>query len=764
MSDSLRIITYNVQCRSWGMEVGADEAIPPSETAEARAMAISENLLASSHDYDVVLLNEVFDEDARDVFAGSLLGRWPFAVVKADFLDVQVAWPGKPFVGINPLALALGLSGVSLLAGWASLGTPKLEDSGLMLFSRWPFALQPLTDQLLSLLDPFAVSELTPLGFPIVGFMPYDDSSGSDAWAAKGLLYARIARDFTHTYHVFASHTQADSERVSENATVRARQFFDAGDFVVESAGGSIGNEHVFVLGDLNVAGGQANVALDTTTREWATRFISPGVFANDLVDVWGREQCPGGFPPLPDGTPQGPYGPRDPGPTAQVVYSPPEQRLDYVLRSRGSDLVAQHLYVDHAVAELPPGSEGLGFLSDHRPLGVDFFPRQPDNSPDRPVLVVADPDYHDANELFDAQVRWYRIDRHGTYNLWLLSDQDVRHEVYLDTDLSRPRQQYREEVDPDRGPKFVIPSAPFLVKIFLGDRGGEGGYEFRVHRHDGASPQEAIDLVPGQTYDGAFPASQLLGTDTSFAPWDDTDSMWFVLDSTRLDVPDPIRLSVTVTPRDHADSGCGVRVGLLDGPPPLVPVDEAWSDGSPVTLTWEAKPEQRFFVTVTRADTAGVPLTFHIAATTSVTLFLGGVTGLPQLACVEETSGWGSDDIAFQLEADGRLIRAISNDEVGDMDDEDIRDLGSWLTSTVAYTTSIQATVIEDDDIDPDDVGSRVVPTLPTGSLTTGQLAPGVEVITVNPDQSVRVSATVDVDDGHYEFRHTLSRWHEQA
>ncbi len=764
MSDSLRILTYNVQCRSWAMEVGADMSIPPSETAEKRAETISENLLSSPRDYDVVCLNEVFDEDARAVFAGNLLGRWPFAVLKADFLDVEVAWPGKPVVGINPLALALNLSGASFFAGWATLGNPKLEDSGLMLFSRWPFALQPLTDQLLSLLDPFAVSELTPLGFPTLGFMPYDDSTGADAWAAKGILYARIERDPAHTYHLFASHTQADSSRVSENETVRARQFLDAGDFVVESVGGSIGSEHVFLLGDLNIAGGQTNVPLDATTAEWSQRFASPGVFADDMVDVWGREQCPGGTPPLPDGTPQGPYGPRDTGPTAQVVYPPPSQRLDYLFRSKSSELVAQHVYVNHALAELPPGSEGLGYLSDHRPLGIDLFPRHPDNSPDRPVLVDADPDYHDTNELFDAQVRWYRIDRHGTYNLWLLSDQEVRHEVYLDTDLSRPRQQYREEFDPDRGPKFVIPSAPFLIKVFLGARGGEGSYELRVHRHEGASPHEAIDLVPGQTYPGAFPASQLLDTDTPFAPWDDTDSMWFILDPTRLDVAGPIGLTVTVTPHNHADTGCRVTVGLLDGPPPLIPVEEGSSDGDPVTVKWEAKPEQRFYVTVTRGDTAGAPLTFDVTATTSVTLFLGGTTGLPQLVCVVETSGWGSDDIAFRLEADGVLVRAISNDEVGDMDEEDTRDLGSWLTAPVAYSTALTATVTEEDDIDPDDVGARTVPTLPDGPLTTGPLAPGVAITQVNPDQSVRISTTVDVDDGHYDFRHTLSRWHEQA
>ena len=41
MSDLLRILTFNTQLRSWGMEAGADEAIPPSTTAEERAELIA---------------------------------------------------------------------------------------------------------------------------------------------------------------------------------------------------------------------------------------------------------------------------------------------------------------------------------------------------------------------------------------------------------------------------------------------------------------------------------------------------------------------------------------------------------------------------------------------------------------------------------------------------------------------------------------------------------------------------------------------------
>jgi hypothetical protein len=106
MSDSLRILTYNTQLRSWAMEVGADGWIIPSKTAEERAKLIAQNVLTSVHDYDIVCFNEVFDEDARDVFISELLIRYPYAVTKADVSGVEVAWPGKP---ILPLELATAL-------------------------------------------------------------------------------------------------------------------------------------------------------------------------------------------------------------------------------------------------------------------------------------------------------------------------------------------------------------------------------------------------------------------------------------------------------------------------------------------------------------------------------------------------------------------------------------------------------------------------------------------------------------------------------
>ena len=140
---------------------------------------------------------------------------------------------------------------------------------------------------------------------------------------------------------------------------------------------------------------------------------------------------------------------------------------------------------------------------------------------------------------------------------------------------------------------------------------------------------------------------------------------------------------------------------------------------------------------------------------------FLGKVKG----AEVKDTDGF--DGLKSQVPPSSRravVLRAISNDEIGDFDDDDVRDLSQWLPAFTVYVNGVEVKVIEEDDISANDVGTRTIGVLPIGALAVGDLAPGVRVERVNPDTSARVIATIDVDDGTYEFRCTLARWHEQA
>jgi hypothetical protein len=112
-----------------------------------------------------------------------------------------------------------------------------------------------------------------------------------------------------------------------------------------------------------------------------------------------------------------------------------------------------------------------------------------------------------------------------------------------------------------------------------------------------------------------------------------------------------------------------------------------------------------------------------------------------------------------LSLAHDGKLLRNISNSEIGDMDQDDVRDLDQWIPDVVAYLDHIGITVIEEDDIDDDDVGQGQVPPV---KLLSG--APNVSIDGYADDGTWRVRLHVDVDDGAYELRCSVTQWNERA
>lgn len=145
------------------------------------------------HDYDVLIINEAFDNDARAVLTANLVAEYPY------YTDV------------------VDESG-------------SLEDGGVILYSRWPIE----------------YSE------DIV----YTDCDGDDCLAAKGAMYARINK-LGKTYHVFGTHTQAwpDAQNVATRQAQMAqlKSFVDSknipaneavilgGDFNVEKVANFMG-------------------------------------------------------------------------------------------------------------------------------------------------------------------------------------------------------------------------------------------------------------------------------------------------------------------------------------------------------------------------------------------------------------------------------------------------------------------------------------------------------------------------------------------
>ncbi|QBR91998.1 endonuclease/exonuclease/phosphatase family protein [Nocardioides euryhalodurans] len=750
MSSSMRILTYNTQMRSALMEMGFPPSIPPVYTAPQRAKLVSRAILDSAEEIDVVCLNEIFDEPSRAILSQELEDEFPFQVSKVDTFHSRIVTPGIAD-DIQELVWELTFGPVGDLTGLAML---KLEDSGLFLASRYPFATVPTPPEVVALLGPLAF----PNGVPVVRFQMYADSSDADKFAAKGVLYARLDPPGAGVRHVFISHSQADSEAIEENADDRQKQ--------IEAVAGFIEHcieetppfaEEVFFLGDLNVVGHGAKDPKahppDGDLPEWTNLFGTPNApMFDQLVDRWGRDQCPGGA-----------TGRTDPGFTADVVYPPARQRLDYLLTSASSQLAVQHLRIHRELAD-PKGV--LPFLSDHQPLLADINVVTPHGTPATALVTPDVVDFDDDDSLFDGRVKWYRFDVPGTYDVDLQHDgADTAYEIYLGDDFSTPQPPYRNVTDPERGPRFVL-AAPFFVKVHLVDRRSECSYTLRSHRHEGRTWRDAIVLVPDQLRHERFPA-QPFNVDTNDAEWDDAESKWFLVETPRIPLPHAAQLGVGVFDPVREIGGATlttpvrVTLGQWDGvSPPASLAAQSGPSSSPQNISWEAGDNEHFFVLVQRQSGTATAVSFDIVMSTTLSLLIARPAIEMSLTCREETSGWGADDIALEIRADGDLVADIPNSVIGDFEDDAVRHVGDKIPAPITpYTQSIEVRVIEEDDIDPDDVGVGTIPL-----VADVEDAPGFTVLHPGMDGRILGSLEIGVDDGTYALCCVISRWHPSA
>ena len=750
MSNSMRILSYNTQMRSALMEMGFPPSIPPVYTAPLRAKLVSQAILDSAEEIDVVCLNEIFDEPSRGILSDELSGEFPFQVSKVDTFHTRIVSPGIAD-DILEKVWELTFGPLTDLAGVARL---KLEDSGLFLASRFPFATVPTPPEVVALLGPLAF----PHGVPVVRFFMYADSSDADKFAAKGVLYARLQPPGAGVRHVFISHTQADSEAIEENTGDREKQIQTVAGFIEHCIGETPPfSKEVFFVGDLNIVGhgDQDPVAHPPgDAPEWTNLFGTPGApMFDQLVDRWGRDQCPGGA-----------TGRTDPGFTADVVYPPARQRLDYLFTSSSSQLAVQHLRIHRELAD-PHGV--LPFLSDHQPLLADLNIAAPHCTPATAFVTPDVIDFSDSDSLVDGMVKWYRFDVPGTYDIDLQHQgADTTSEIYLGDDFSTPQPTYRNVSDPERGPRFVL-AAPFFVKIHLVERHSECSYTLRSHRHEGRTWRDAIVLVPDQLRHERFPA-QPFNIDTNDADWDDSESKWFLIETPRIPLPRLAQFGVGVfDPVEELTGGTltttpvRVTLGTWDGvSPPAALVTESGPSSSAQNITWEAGDHEHFFVLVQRQSGTATAVSFDIVMSTTLSLLIARPAIDMSLTCREETSGWGADDIALQIRADGDLIADIANSVIGDFEDDAVRHVGDKIAAPITpYVESIEVTVIEEDDIDDNDVGVGNVPL-----VTDAEGAPGFTVLHAGTDGRILGSLEIGVDDGRYAFCCVITRWHPSA
>lgn len=747
----LRVLTYNVQFRSWGMEAGAQGSLTPYTSVEERAKVISERILASPEPWDVLCFNEVFDEDGREALAHYLGTEYPSYVYKAD-ADDRLA-------GALELAGGLLLSGTVWglalgLLGGATLLSSRWEDSGLMLFSKRPFAMAPLPPEAIEIQKDLGIDPVV-RDFARVAFVPYEDAEGNDASAAKGVLYAELDVD-GWPFHILMSHTQADSlTGIGEHESVRRKQFGTVMKLLEQMVGppehdtGSYRSEILF-CGDLNVQGYKRQ-------GEWKHLFDTPGApLTKVLQDAWTFEQCPGRLD-----IPGAKLLPRDcdPGLTTQG------QRLDYVIRPRYDveKLVAQHIRIAHDVAQAVNSTVPTQYTSDHLPLSIDLYDARDHNTAltAEPLPFASGPDEFRTATLERGEMRWYRIDSPGGYGFAMTSGAtQVAYEVYTADEMSRGYRPYSVTKTPPIGElppltRYALAESPFFVRVYLRPGVRRATYHFVGHRFEGASRADAIPLLRSWPAIGAARHGALHSQADPEADHDTTDCVWF---DAQLQAP-PAGVAAVRTRIELPDAE-NLAFGLLvfrdDGAGGLEFVDEAPAGANPVAIELEHSRPGRLYVLARREDTSYESVDFRLRLDQDVTYLYTNPADLSQrplggsatLLCIEETGGLGSDDIGLNVHAPG-LVGQIPNSDAYEFDDDTRRDAP---LPTIGYQGTAEIELVEFDDTSPADrtnvkIGQHGTPAAATATRRTHQSGP-----------TFRAAYPIRFSDGYYELEITVS------
>lgn len=780
MSGSLRILTYNVQMRSWGMEAGAQQTLTPVTSVEERAKRIAHNILNHPQGWDVLCFNEVFDEDGRDVLIAELGTTFPNQVRKADKSEVawQVAAGVLDWAALSytvPLGLLLDLFGLGGLTDLSLLAHTTFEDSGVMIFSKVPFATHnegygtPKSRKY--------VPKLLQHKVPSIFYIPYDDAAGGDRNAAKGCVYVQLDWNGTHV-HVLATHTQSDGLLdQGNNHKTRTAQLTQAVDLLKSRVGDPPWSEEVILCGDFNIDG--FHEAINGPSTEWKGMFGLNGTLPKrGLHDAWHEEQSPGpniGGPLL---------GPNfDRGATIRA-----DMRLDYMVRNTAfpGRLLAQHICSPYEVALSP--SDPAMYVSDHRPLSLDLCHETPHGSVQTAekieFLAQAPNDRTVQGRLVDGQMHWYFIDIAGAYEFTLkvVDGAPTDYEVYTADNLSVPLQPFSLMTDsaPEGPPRtrFVLPSAPFFIRVFQHNRIGESSYSLSVHKFTGTSKQDAIPLCRGLPTPFEANPSAPHSLDDASTPWDTTDGVWFCAP---WDTRDDGSLTVTSTVSLEGDPGrwtlfvsaddaAGAGEQLLTMTPP---------GGNPLTAEFGYDRSAAGFIVARREGGPAPGTTGTITLTSDVSYLYtvpatqtskGGPAVPPgqpppgralapgSLLCIDETNGFagnesGSDDIQINVSSQGQLICHIPNSDQLEFDDE--TDRNPTQLDGVRYVGSAKFELVELDDLSAADRASVELPAFSV--LAKGDprvMGPGN-----GSSLQAKFRIQFDDDDGIYDLTVTVSQ-----
>jgi len=698
----------------------------PVPTNNAREVA--KDLL--EEDLDVIVLNEVFDEPAREILIDKLSGKYPHFVSKIDDEEIIIEFDFEDFE-IDSITL-------------------NGEDSGLMIFSRFPFLQLPdpqfkwKSDRLEGTTDE-------------VAFIVFEETASDDALAAKGVGLVRVTNPDTGAIYAIAfSHMQADTGG-EHFPDVRKAQFADAEELITTTLGLSP-IDHIFLTGDLNVRGEGGVIDAGTAqdgTDEWQDRFGND-FFFETMIDTWAATTSM-------EDTGITNYG--------SLGSSDDDQRLDYIAADVAS--LEEGWCVQHLRRREVAESDHLFVRADYNIANPLCDPRRAWQNPPLDDYVNFQTFQVDVTEIAaPGGAQWFYYDlstpgssgeRH-TVSIGIpkqdqfdpATEAGVILELFDPSDLSTPISQYMKEEtnlstlldlrEDLTGVVHVVPER-FFLKISSPNPMWTGNYTFLVHEHTCASQEDACVLLPNEN-----PRTIAKFDPNSYVGQEDT--MWFRIDvAEEADSGNPQVIRAFAGPFDNKNFG----VALLDADdpsntvanPPLTKdlVDYQEFEGEIFGL-------QSMFLIVKRHDaTLGDAL--EVGWDTNLTrlhgeehpnggLWSGASYWRSELRCKDETNPeLGSDEIHLLVSTDNGPWQEIFFAEYECNDGDVYKDIEDAL-GTRRFVDNIRFKIVEEDgSVNPDDVG-------PTATIQT-----------MVPEEMVRPRQFIfwEFESGRYEMKFNMSR-----
>ena len=636
------MLAYNVA----GMDVPVLNDEYSTVDMGVRAKRISEIIKAGQ--YDIVALSEVWDNpfpngSMRDEFLAELSAMYPYHVDQ------------------------LGGSGL-----------PGSVDSGLMLFSKFPFVTLAASSGSQECFPPIVLK-------CVAAFHEFDASAGEDGLAAKGIGYVRVSNPRAdRETDVFFTHLQADPrtcvpEPPGCGRRARAEQVDEAIDFINAWAPPYDQKRDAVLLGDLNI---QHQDDAGKNTNEYQALIADPtsGLASIGFADAWLSTSR------------------KDP---MSTWTASPNSKIDYILYRqpyiKGGPAVScvLHQSIERQFLLNEPTANGVVVqpASDHHPYTALIGPRGQHCSPSPGVaqeVAAADATYGGAIE-HPGSYQWFHFPP-ATYGLSINAQATMEMTAYAETDLSTALRPYRGTGIVPGGsetPESAVlsPAVPFYLRVRVADQATPlwtGGYTLRVNWHDGSSAAEAIQLDVFRPY----AATQMAASANPLS------EVWFTIKTDTL--TSGAKQGFTFETSDHP--GMRLDMRLLDktkfdaGAPDALVLNSLGTEGSTIVRSPDpfnpndpdetpiAAQETEYYLPI--AKTAGSrPGPFTVTWTTN--LFYVHLDRI-QVLNLDDDPEWGENDEPEPIiDVDG--VGKVQ--PMGSMDVDESHDFQDWLQPAKAGT-----------------------------------------------------------------------------